>query len=215
MKLFTRTRITRLWLALFLACLSIGTVSAVSYAESHVVGDHYGGGVVFYILQPGDPGYVERQQHGFIAATADANVEGAGVVAASGGLRWSAGQEVKANAKDYAYRQVSNTSIALGQGSANTKKILAKFPAATYPTTAAAVAASYRGGGYKDWYLPSKDELNKLYLKKGVVGGFADYDYWTSSENKDVNAWVQLFQNGYQFLDNKMDADRVRPVRSF
>jgi hypothetical protein len=215
MKLFTKTGITRLWMALFLFSLSIGTLSAVSVADAHVVGDNYGGGIIFYILQPGDPGYVQGQHHGFIAATADAAVQGAGVLPASGDLRWSAGQDLKENDTDYAFREVSKTSTALGQGAENTKKILTAFPIAKYPSTAAAAAASYRGGGHNDWYLPSKEELNKLYLKKDVVGGFLECDYWTSSEHKGINAWVQLFPNGYQFLDKKMDYDRVRAIRSF
>jgi len=215
MKRFAKTWITRLWIALFLVGLSLGTFSAVSFAESHLVSDQYGGGIIFYILQPGDPGYVQGQQHGLIAAPADVVVPTAGVIAASGDLRWSGGQDVKEKNADYAYREVSNTSNALGQGAENTKKILAKFPIAMYPATAAAAAASYRGGGYNDWYLPSKDELNKLYLKKDVVGGFLDCDYWTSSEAKGISSWVQLFPNGYQFLDNKMDYDRVRAIRSF
>ena len=32
------------------------------------------------------------------------------------------------------------------------------------------------------WYLPNKDELNLLYNQKNVVGGFANHDYWSSSD---------------------------------
>ncbi len=31
------------------------------------------------------------------------------------------------------------------------------------------------------WRLPTKHELNLLYLQKGVVGGFADSSYWNST----------------------------------
>jgi hypothetical protein len=36
--------------------------------------------------------------------------------------------------------------------------------------------------GYKDWFLPSIDELHKLHQNKTVIGGFANVTYWSSSE---------------------------------
>lgn len=217
MKFVSKSGIARLCMALFLASLSMVVVSAASSASSraakHALGEKYGGGVIFYILQPGDPGYDAGKQHGLIAAKQDLQVIGS--VGMPGMYFWSNGQKVSSISNDYAYVQIFNTSTLIGQGAENTKKILAKYPAATNPAIAAAVASAYNGGGFKDWYLPSKEELNKLYLNKALVGGFTDYDYWSSTENSALNAWVQLFANGYQYIDNKMDADCVRPVRSF
>lgn len=69
--------------------------------------------------------------------------------------------------------------------------------------------------GYHDWYLPSKDELNKLYQNKVVIGGFSDADYWSSSES-DVNyACSQHFIDGYFDYTVKEKKLRVRPVRAF
>ena len=64
---------------------------------------------------------------------------------------------------------------------------------------AAQVCANYQSGGYGDWYLPSKYELNLLYQQKAVVGGFADCNYWSSSEVRcSSSAWNQYFANGNQ-----------------
>jgi hypothetical protein len=213
MRFISKASRARQWMTLFFVSVSIVAVSTVSYAAQHSVGEHFGGGIVFYILQQGDPGYDPAQQHGLIAAPADLDVKGS--VGIAGMYFWSSGQKNSMRKQHFAYEQVFNTSTLIGQGAENTKKILALHPAAAHPTIAAAVASAYKGGGFNDWYLPSKDELHKLYLNKAVVGGFADYDYWSSTENSALNAWVELFANGYQYLDDKMDADCVRPVRSF
>ena len=73
-------------------------------------------------------------------------------------------------------------------------------------------------GVYDDWYLPSKAELNKLYINKVAIGGFADYNYWSSSETENIPnyAWSQDFLSGVQWKYDKGDNyARVRPVRSF
>lgn len=62
---------------------------------------------------------------------------------------------------------------------------------------AAAVCRDATHGGYIDWFLPSKDELNLMCGQKGVVGGFASDFYWSSSEEYYACvAWGQYFGDG-------------------
>ena len=105
---------------------------------------------------------------------------------------------------------------AVGTGKSNTHAIIKSCSEANI---AAKVAAAYRGGGKSDWFLPSKDELNLMYRNlhlKGVGGFTGDY-YWSSSEDKVVFAWIQVFYNGNQYsTGKKVDyVDRVRVVRAF
>ena len=71
--------------------------------------------------------------------------------------------------------------------------------------------------GYSDWHLPSKEELNALFvnLKQVGVGGFADYYYWSSTEYNNSYAWIQDFDGGKQYDDYKSDKYYVRAVRAF
>jgi hypothetical protein len=83
---------------------------------------------------------------------------------------------------------------------------------------AANAAASYNGGGKSDWFLPSSEELNQLYLARTTVGGFVANDYWSSSETEDNagEALLHFFGNsGGQTVDGKLYAAAVRPVRAF
>jgi len=73
--------------------------------------------------------------------------------------------------------------------------------------------------GYSDWHLPTKDELNALYvnLKMFGVGGFADKYYWSSSEIS-INlslAGLQGFSNGDQGDNVKYLPYYVRAIRAF
>ena len=80
---------------------------------------------------------------------------------------------------------------------------------------AAGLARAHNGGGCTDWYLPSKDEPNRLYLSKGVIGGLVDVCCWISSQSDAVSAWAQYFADGHQHLDDKSFANRVRAVQAF
>jgi len=48
-----------------------------------------------------------------------------------------------------------------------------------------------------------------------VVGGFANANYWSSTENDANNAWNQNFNNGNQNQNNKNNDNNVRCVRGF
>ncbi len=156
------------------------------------VGTSYGGGVIAYLLQSGDIGYDPSVQHGLIAATSDQST----------GVRWYNGSSTITYA----------TGTVIATGLSNTMAIIANQGAGSY---AATVARSYTGGGFTDWYLPSKDELNKLYINKTAIGGFSSAYYWSSSEFNTSAAWIQNFNSGGQGNDFKVSANYVRAVRAF
>jgi hypothetical protein len=207
MKFFTQMGITRLWIMVLLAGLVTVVFSALSSAST--IGDEYGGGVVFYVDGTG--------QHGLIAAKEDISTtytdrwKGVSNTAL---YRWSTGQLKTENVTDYAFQKL-NAGTAIGHGAANTTKILDKYPAATFPNSAAAVARAYRGGGYSDWFLPSRDELEQLRRSEGAVGGFTGGYYWSSSELDANTAWGELFGGGIQIDGSKAGNGRVRAVRVF
>ena len=70
-------------------------------------------------------------------------------------------------------------------------------------------------GGYMGWFLPNKNQLNRLYLQKSAVGGFVGSVYWSSTEVDAGYAWSQNFGGGNQEYYSKDTEWRVRPVRAF
>jgi hypothetical protein len=167
------------------------------------VGDFYGGGVVFYIFESGDTGYIAGETHGLIAAVADQ----------SDGIQWYNGSYVTTGA----------TGTAIGTGADNTTTIIS-VQGATETSYAAGLARAYTGGGYTDWFLPSKDELNKMYTNRATINttaasnsgsDFSNWYYWSSTENDGGNAWAQHFLSGYQYGVNKYSTRNVRAVRAF
>jgi hypothetical protein len=158
------------------------------------IGQDYGGGKIAYIDGTG--------VHGLIAAAADQTP-------ADTGIQWS-------TVPNWYLSVPGALGTAIGTGAADTDAIIAQNDAGT--TYAAGVARAYTGGGYTDWFLPSKDELNQLYLNRVAIGGFhTDFPYyWSSSQNLDKTAWHQDVDDGSQYPnDYKSDAFRVRAVRSF
>ncbi len=156
------------------------------------VGDYYQGGIIAYFLQSGDPGYYANVRHGIIAAPTDQSTSST----------WGC----------YGTSISGADGTALLTGAQNTTDIVAGCSDAGI---AARICNDLVLNGYSDWYLPSKDELNKLYLNRIAIGSFASAWYWSSSENSSVRAWTQYFDTGYQMGDFKNWATYVRAIRTF
>ena len=168
---------------------------------SIVVGDFYQGGVVFYIFVDGDTGYVAGETHGLIAAVADQ----------SSGIQWYNGS----------FQTTEATGTAVGTGATNTTTIIS-VQGATETSYAAGLARGCISS--TGWFLPSKDELNKMYLNRATINttaasnsgsDFADYFYWSSTEDDYRFAWEQNFATGYKSTYYKDATYNVRAVRAF
>jgi hypothetical protein len=81
---------------------------------------------------------------------------------------------------------------------------------------AAQLCANLDFGGYKDWFLPSKDELNVMYqnLKRKGLGSFSGSYYWSSSQGNTNYSWDQNFSSGDQNYYAKNNTNSVRAVRA-
>ena len=160
-----------------------------------------GGGIVFIVQTPTAAApwrYMEAAPNTWSGGSADPQI------------RWCS------NASNYVPDLITGdtttvqTSNAIGAGHLNTRKMLR---GCTYG--AANAAAAYNGGGKSDWHLPSRDELNQLYLQRTTVGGFQSSWYWSSSEGSSNGAAMRRFTDNALIYYFKGDRQYVRPVRTF
>ena len=68
-------------------------------------------------------------------------------------------------------------------------------------------------GGFTDWYLPARQELNTLYKYRTEIGGFATANYWSSTEWDNTTAWARDFNSGSQPNLTETNSHRVRCAR--
>jgi len=153
------------------------------------IGTIYGGGILAYILKPGDSGYVNGRI-GLIATPNDLGPAEWGCYGTS----------------------IGETGTHIGAGAANTAAIVA---GCSTSGIAARLCYDLELNGYGDWFLPSKDELDRLYLNRHLIGGFYSKYYWSSSEHDPFIAWEQNFYGGPKYLYYKYSNKSVRAVRAF
>jgi len=108
------------------------------------------------------------------------------------------------------------TSTMYGTGADNTLAILnqSRFDGDFY----AAYWTTLYISGTNEWYLPSKDELNIIYLNKSKLNWHQNKwtsIYQSSSVDENGNVWVQDFNTGKQFTQGQLDSAAVRAVKQF
>ena len=104
---------------------------------------------------------------------------------------------------------------AIGTGAQNTIDIEAGCLTAG---TAADICANLTLGGYSDWFLPSRDELNEIEVNlfSEGIGGFANDRYWSSTQGLQGYAFSQSFYPPYPpNVEDKNHYLFVRAVRAF
>ena len=178
----------------------VNTIDSITFYHDTVatlsVGENYLCGVIAYILQPGDIGYDPFVQHGFITAPA--------VLSTSKKWSPSAGLTLA-------------VGTAIGTGQENTDSIVANYGVGTY---AAYGCSSYISSSCSDWYLPSQEEIRKLYGIRSIIN-FSGF-YWTSSEAISSSPLTHAVYvrtdaiNSYYDIGKKYAANqKVRAIRSF
>ncbi len=145
---------------------------------THGIGIPYQGGVIAYIFVAGDLGYVPGECHGLIAATSDA----------PGHFNWRC---------QASCAQTGAIYDEIGKGQINTTLIVGTYGSGMCTDYAAYWCDNYVSGGYSDWFLPSKDELYKLYINRDAIGGFETgagnpndpASYWSSSHDYNIDPY--------------------------
>ena len=160
-------------------------------------GDFYQGGIFFYLLQPGDIGYVQGEIHGLVAAPED-----------QGNFPWGC----------------SGTNIftrrEIGTGVNNTQLIVDNCGE---NNIAAKVCNNLFINGYNDWFLPSIDELDLMYINLYLnsVGNFKPVtmfnndNYWSSTSTSSNAAYKTFMSLGGGGGSNKDNDFLVRAIRRF
>ncbi|KTD72570.1 DUF1566 domain-containing protein [Legionella tucsonensis] len=173
---------------------------------TYTIGQQAMGGIVFYVDSTG--------QHGLIAAGEDNNGGNA--------IAWKNTNSLLTGTSrsDGIFAGIKNNAqimaIQIPDGSNNfAAKVCADYRIQADGITACTDPGTAGDTCYADWYLPSKFELNQLFLQKDMVGGFSPGDYWGSTEFDAIDAWIQNFSFGFQLPDFKDGNFLVRCVRAF
>jgi hypothetical protein len=82
----------------------------------------------------------------------------------------------------------------MGAGQANTTAIV---NGCSTTGIAARICDELVLNGYSDWFLPSYDELNQMYIQRNLIGGFSTTNrYWCSFNDSATTACFAIFYGG-------------------
>ena len=190
--------------------LTGGTLYYVRAYATNAANTVYGDQISFTTLTP-PPTYTigQRALGGIIAyITGGGNTGTSGLVVTESNISTSAQWGCSGNGG------ISGADgSAIGTGNQNTIDIMAGCATAGI---AARLCGDLVQGGYSDWYLPSKDELSKLYLNRTAIGGFeTNAYYWSSTEIGSSSAYAQPFSSTSPASKSKITSFYVRAVRAF
>ncbi len=180
-------------------------ISITANTPKHYIGELFKGGIIFYIYANG--------QHGLIASLHDLND--------NNGAAWSGITDT----------EIGTTAQSIYNGRNNTNAIILQN---NTPNKAATLCDSYSYGGFYDWYLPSKSELELLASQYFLINKILENDgdpttknlsakfiypsygrYWSSTENNSVVAWCYDLHHGQLKFYNKSLVCNIRAIRSF
>ena len=163
-----------------------------------------GGGTIFYVAnEPFDCGPTLNEVCQYLEVAPDSWDDSFDYADGDPGRTWSS----------FSNRQIpvaGANATAIGTGYSNSIAIRSQL-GNNNGNSAAVLAREYLGGGKTDWYLPSKDELNRLHIFNFFEG---EVGYWSSSEYSNGQAWYYERLNG-AFTSSKAAPIPVRPIRAF
>jgi len=164
---------------------------------THYVGEKFGGGVVYHVYKD-----ASGAEHGLIVSITNQGV----------GKTWSNIINSPTNGKS-SYNGLANSNAVVDQTG--------------HLSSAARLCLNFVSGGFSDWYLPSKLELQMLAKNlynvnkslsfiSGATELFVPQDnyYWSSTEYTLETAW-RLYAGCYLKTISKANFASVRAIRAF
>lgn len=172
------------------------------------------GGIIFYVAD-GEDGITIQGYTGATGSFAEYTayyLEAAPANASGSIMCWS---NTNILIPDLSQIVGDTTDRAIGRGRLNTALIIAAHPDDTTANNAAKAAAAYTNGGKDDWFLPSREELDQIYIQRSHVGITTGY-FLTSSQAHLNNAHGRNFGNGDSVSVSKnISGSYVRAIRAF